>query len=85
MLVSLSFLCGCAHEYIMRLNTGTTILTASKPKLKDGAFHYKDANGADHQISQGRVIEIVPASMAKQQETKVKVEQPKSSHWWKFW
>jgi hypothetical protein len=84
MVVSLSFLCGCAHQYVIRTNTGSQILTASKPKLKDGVFHYKDANGVEHGVSQGRVIEIVPASMAKQ-ESKVKVEQPQKSHWWKFW
>lgn len=60
-------LCGCSHNYVMRLNNGLRITTASKPKLKDGAFYYKDGLGRVNSIPAGRVREIAPASMAEEE------------------
>ena len=57
-------LCGCSHSYMMKMTNGGKIITANKPKLKNGIYVYKDAKGNDHSISQGRVSEIEPLSMA---------------------
>ena len=65
-------LTGCAHEYVMKLSNGSKIVSANKPKLENGAYVYKDARGDKHYVSQGRVIEIAPASMASETPGKLK-------------
>jgi hypothetical protein len=45
------------------------ITTASKPKLKGATYYFKDASGRVNKIPQSRVIEIMPASMAKEEKT----------------
>jgi hypothetical protein len=69
LVIALLALSGCAHQYVVRLGNGQSIITASKPKLKDGVYHFKDARGQDQAISSARVVEMEPASMARQ-ETK---------------
>ena len=58
---------GCARSYMIRMSNGTRITTASKPKLKGSAYYYKDAKGETHSVPQGRVREIMPLSMAKEE------------------
>jgi hypothetical protein len=65
-------LIGCSHQYVMKMSNGSKIVSASKPKLENGAYMYKDARGEKHYVSQGRVIEIAPASMASETPGKVK-------------
>jgi hypothetical protein len=82
-------LCGCASEYVMKLNNGRTITTASKPKLKGGSYVFKDAAGHDNYVPRGRVLEIEPASMAteekKFQTTSSNPQAPYKKHWyWPF-
>jgi hypothetical protein len=57
---------GCARNYVMRLSNGMQITTASKPKLKGATYYFKDATGRVNTIPQGRVLEIMPASMANE-------------------
>ena len=66
------FLCGCARSYVVRLNNGLRITTASKPKLQHGYYVFKDAKGNVQQIPQGRVMEVAPASMAEDSDTQFK-------------
>ncbi len=63
--------CGCSRFYIMRLSNGSQITTKGKPRLKDNTYYYKDAQGQTRSVAQGRVKEIMPASMA-QEETKTR-------------
>jgi hypothetical protein len=58
---------GCAHHYVLTLNNGQHLTTASKPKLIKGYYCYKDAQGKDVYVAAGRVREIAPASMATQE------------------
>ena len=62
-------LCGCASNYVVKLNNGLRITTASKPKLQHGFYVFKDAKGNVQQVPQARVIEIAPASMAEDEDT----------------
>jgi len=68
LLLSVFMLCGCAHTYVITLDGGQRITTASKPKLKNGRYVYKDASGRDAYVPQGRVREIAPASMAAEEK-----------------
>jgi hypothetical protein len=61
-------LCGCAHQYVVTLNNGTKITAASKPKLQKGMYIYKDARGQPVYLPAGRVREISPASMDKDEK-----------------
>ena len=86
-MASLIFLCGCASHYVVKLSNGVQITTASKPKLKDGAYHFKDAQGKERMVPAGRVQEIEPASMAEEEakENQFKPQPPKKTHWyWPF-
>ena len=61
-------LCGCARHWVMKLNNGIQITTVGKPKLKGNSYYYKDATGKVREVSQGRVAEIEPQSMAKREK-----------------
>jgi|GraSoiStandDraft_4_1057263.scaffolds.fasta_scaffold574132_2 hypothetical protein len=65
-------LAGCSHQYVMKMSNGSKVVSASRPKLENGVYVYKDARGDKHSVSQGRVIEIAPASMASETPGKVK-------------
>jgi hypothetical protein len=43
--------------------------TSSKPKLKNGFYYFKDPQGKETFVSQGRVREIAPSSMSKDEKT----------------
>ena len=77
-------LCGCASQYVMKLTNGQTISTPGKPKLRGANYYYKGIHGEEQAIPQSRVLEIEPASMAKE-EKKFKASEPKKKHWyWPF-
>jgi hypothetical protein len=87
LLVGLMALTGCANHYVIKLNSGAQITTASKPKLKEGIYYFKDAKGEEHAVSAARVREIAPASLAAQENKPkpVKSEQPKKRKWYLLW
>ena len=68
LLLSLTVLCGCAHTYVITLDNGERITTASKPKLQNGRYVFKDAMGRPVYVATGRVREIAPASMMKEEK-----------------
>ena len=60
---------GCAHRYVITLTNGNQIAAKSKPQLKNGeAYVYKDLQGKVATVPAGKVREIAPASMAKDQK-----------------
>ena len=86
LLASLLGLCGCAHQYVMKLSNGGQITTPGKPKLKGSSYEFKDAKGEVHYISAGRVTEVEPASMAQEEEQALKPKMPRGPrHWYYFW
>jgi len=84
MILSLIGLCGCAHQYVMKLSNGGRIVTPHKPKLKGSNYVYKDAMGRDNVVAQSRVEEIEPASMMAE-ENRFTPSNPRPKHWWQFW
>jgi hypothetical protein len=63
-------LTGCARHYVITLNSGKRVTSIGKPKLDGGAYVFKDVHGQTSVVPAGRVTEIAPASMSKQQEKK---------------
>ena len=60
-------LTGCARNYVITMNNGARVTAKSKPKLQGAYYVFKDAKGEPTQISAGRVREIAPASMAREE------------------
>ena len=65
-------LTGCSHTYVITLNNNIRVTTTSKPQLQGGNYYFKDANGQENSIPAGRVKEIAPASMVKEEKTPFK-------------
>ena len=68
LLLGLSALTGCSHTYVVTLTNGSQIYTASKPRRERNSYVYKDAKGRDCFIPAGRVREIAPASMVREEK-----------------
>jgi hypothetical protein len=88
LLIGLIALTGCAQHYVMKLNNGMEITTASKPKLKEGVYQFKDAKGEEHFVPATRVREVAPASMAEREDKPqpIKAEPPpKKRKWYLLW
>ena len=85
--IGLLALSGCSSQYVLRLGNGESIVTANKPKLKDGAYYFKDARGQEHAVAAARVTEMEPASMARQEMKAAAARQssPKKRHWYFLW
>lgn len=58
----LAFGQGCANRYIITTNTGAKVITASKPRLVESNYVYRDASGQKVRISSMRVRQIEPYS-----------------------
>lgn len=77
LLVCVSVLTGCAHQYVIKMSNGTKLMTASKPKLKHGYYTFNDALGKENRVPQGRVVEIAPASMAAEDKNRFAPPKPR--------
>ena len=66
--IGLAALCGCAHSYVITLDNGRRITTASKPHRQDGRHVFKDAAGRPAFVSAGQVRENAPASMVQEEK-----------------
>jgi hypothetical protein len=86
-LIGLIALTGCAHHYVMKLTSGAQITTATKPRLKDGVYHFKDAKGEEQLVPAASVRELAPASVAARENKPrpMKVEQEKKRKWYFLW
>lgn len=69
LVLSVSMLCGCARHYVVRMNNGVRLTAASKPKLKNGYYVFKDASGREAYIPQGRVVEVAPAGRVSEENS----------------
>jgi hypothetical protein len=86
-LIGVMALSGCAHHYVLKLNNGAAVTTATKPKLQDGSWRFKDAAGEEHFVPAARVREVAPASAAARENkpAAVKGGPPKKRHWYLLW
>ncbi len=78
---------GCTRYYVVRLTNGSQFGAIGKPKLREGTYFYTDGKGRDRTIPAGRVSEIMPASMAQEEEERgqMKASSSKKKHWyWPF-
>jgi len=86
LLVSLAVLCGCAHQYLIKLNNGDQIISFSKPNLQETNYHFTDSAGVKHVIPQSRVVKIQTVSVVKEEERPLPPAKPqKPKHWYFLW
>ena len=85
LLVSLAALCGCAHQYLMKLSNGDQVISLSKPKLQGTNYHFTGSEG-QYVIPQSRVVKIETISVVKEEEKPLSPPKPKKpKHWYLLW
>jgi hypothetical protein len=86
LLVSLAVLCGCAHEYLIKISNGDQVISLSKPKLQETLYHFTDEMGQAHVIPQSRVVKIETISVVKEEVKPLSPAKPKKpKHWYFLW
>jgi hypothetical protein len=86
LLASLAVLCGCAHQYLIKLSNGGQIVSLSKPKLNETRYHFTDHEGVESVIPQSRVVRIETVTVVKQEEKPLSPAMPKKpKHWYFLW
>lgn len=85
LLVTPAFLCGCAHQYLLKLSNGDQILSISKPKLKGANYHFTGEMGGKHIIPQNRVVKIKSVSVVKEEAKPLPPPPRKPKHWYFLW
>jgi len=86
LLVGLAVLCGCAHEYLIKISNGDQVISLSKPKLQETLYHFTDEMGQQHVIPQSRVVKIESISVVKEQQKPSPPAKPKKpKHWYFLW
>lgn len=90
LLLSLTVLCGCAHEYLLELKDGGRIISLNKPKPQGNSYQFTDSTGEEHLIPQNRVVKIKSISLVKEEDKQpsspASRAKPKSSrHWYFLW
>src|ERR1035438_4011536 len=68
LIIGLIALSGCASHYVIRLDNNSEITTATKPKLKDQVYYFKDTKGEEQSVPKFRVRELAPAAMAARED-----------------
>ena len=86
---ALVFLCGCGHQYLMKLSNGDQIISSSRPKLQGTNYHFTDDNRAHYVIPKSRVAKIRAVKMVTEEKAPATpppaVNQPKPKHWYFLW
>lgn len=86
LLVSQAVLCGCAHQYLLKLDNGDQLLSYSKPKKQEDSYHYTGATGVNFLVPQNRVVKIKAVSVVKEEAKPMAPARPKRPrHWYFLW
>jgi hypothetical protein len=86
LLVSLALLCGCAHEYLIKISNGDQVISLSKPKLQESRYHFTGETGEQYVIPQSRVVKIETISVVKESKKPSSPATPKKpKHWYFLW
>ena len=86
-LVSVTFLCGCAHhQYLVQLTNGAQVVAVTKPELKNGNYHFTDDSGQNDMVPKSRVVKIRAVSIVEENKPSPTPTGPKKSkHWYFLW
>jgi hypothetical protein len=85
-LVSLTVLCGCAHQYLMTLSNGGQVISLSKPKPQGTNYLFTGGDGVGYVLPQSRVVKIKAVSVVKEEKKPLSPAKPKEpKHWYFLW
>jgi hypothetical protein len=86
LLVCLVGLCGCVHEYLMKLSDGGRIISLSRPKLQGTNYLFTDQMGQGGVIPRSHVVKIQAVSLVKEENKPSPPAKPnKPRHWYFLW
>jgi len=86
LLASLAVLCGCAHQYLMRLSNGDQVVSLSKPKLREQNYYFTDGEGVAGVVPASRVVKIETISVVNSEAKRQSPPPPKKpKHWYFLW
>ena len=85
LLVILTLHCGCAHQYLMKLDSGGQILSYSKPKKQGDRYLYTSDTGARLMIPQNRVVKIKSVTVIKEEAKPPPPPPKKPKNWYFLW
>jgi hypothetical protein len=86
LLVGLAVLCGCAHQYLMKLSNGDQVISLSKPKRQGTNYLFTGREGVGYVIPQSRVVKITTVSVVKEEQKPLSPAKPKKpKHWYFLW
>jgi hypothetical protein len=88
LLTALLALCGCAHQYLVKLTNGDIVAAATKPKLVGTNYYFRDISGQDDLVPRSRVAKI-SAGKFVEEEQRPPASKPfkpkKQKHWYFLW
>ena len=86
LLVSLAVLCGCTHQYLMKLSNGDQVISLSKPKREGTNYLFTGSEGVTYVLPQSRVVKIKTISVVTEEKKPAPPETPKKpKHWYFLW
>ena len=82
-------LCGCVHQYLMKMSDGERVISLTKPKLQGTNYDFTDATGAPARVARNRVVKIRAVSPVKEEAKPASPPRPvqpkKPKHWYLLW
>ena len=84
-LFGLVFLCGCMHQYLLKLNNGDEIFARTKPKLQGTNYFFTDRSGSPCAIPQSYVAKIRAVNVVEDKPKPATPPPKKPKHWYFLW
>lgn len=86
LLTGLLCLCGCVHEYLIKLNDGDQVISLSKPKFQGTNCYFIDTTGSRCMVPRSHVAKIRGISMVHEGQKPAPSAPPKKPrHWYFLW
>lgn len=86
LLLSLSVLSGCAHDYLITLDNGDQVLSLSKPKRHGDHYRFTGDDGVGCVIPEKRVLKVRAVSLPQEEHAPPTPTAPqRPRHWYLLW
>lgn len=89
LLAGLLGVCGCAHQYLLKLSDGDQILSLTKPHPQGTNYLFTGETGTPCVLPRSRVVHIRAVSMVNEEQEAQKAASPakpkKPKHWYFLW
>jgi hypothetical protein len=86
LLAGLLGLCGCAHQYLLKLRDGDQIFSLTKPRSQGTNYFFTDGTGTPCVLPRSRVVQIRAVSPVNEEQQAASPAKPKKpKHWYFLW